>query len=261
MATLYPVSLTSYYEERDDHRQVLVDDFKADAQAAYDRREAELGEEVMRELERRVLLTVLDRKWREHRRDGLPARGHRPAGRWPSGTLWSSTSARAKGMFNAMMEAFMEESSSRPPPRGRGQPGAAGRGGHRCGWRPDAHGRRSQPQRQRPGGRRQAAGRVRAGRGRPGVALNVLDEDVSEDELEEIVSELPSARTEVRQGPEQATQPGAGVLGPGRGRVGQDGRLVEHHDRQPYAGVTRNAPCPCGSGKKFKMCHGRPGAV
>jgi len=25
----------------------------------------------------------------------------------------------------------------------------------------------------------------------------------------------------------------------------------------PYAGVGRNAPCPCGSGKKFKMCHGR----
>ncbi len=28
----------------------------------------------------------------------------------------------------------------------------------------------------------------------------------------------------------------------------------------PYAGVGRNAPCPCGSGKKFKMCHGRAGA-
>jgi preprotein translocase subunit SecA len=24
----------------------------------------------------------------------------------------------------------------------------------------------------------------------------------------------------------------------------------------PYAGVGRNAPCPCGSGKKFKKCHG-----
>ena len=27
----------------------------------------------------------------------------------------------------------------------------------------------------------------------------------------------------------------------------------------PYAGVGRNDPCPCGSGKKFKNCHGRPG--
>ncbi|MEI2642118.1 MAG: SEC-C metal-binding domain-containing protein [Candidatus Nanopelagicales bacterium] len=25
-----------------------------------------------------------------------------------------------------------------------------------------------------------------------------------------------------------------------------------------YAGVSRNAPCPCGSGKKFKRCHGDP---
>jgi preprotein translocase subunit SecA len=27
----------------------------------------------------------------------------------------------------------------------------------------------------------------------------------------------------------------------------------------PYAGVSRNADCPCGSGKKFKKCHGAPG--
>jgi preprotein translocase subunit SecA len=25
----------------------------------------------------------------------------------------------------------------------------------------------------------------------------------------------------------------------------------------PYVGVGRNEPCPCGSGKKFKNCHGR----
>jgi preprotein translocase subunit SecA len=37
-----------------------------DARKAYLSREAELGVEVMRELERKVLLSVLDRKWREH---------------------------------------------------------------------------------------------------------------------------------------------------------------------------------------------------
>ncbi|MFL6287527.1 MAG: SEC-C metal-binding domain-containing protein, partial [Actinomycetes bacterium] len=26
-----------------------------------------------------------------------------------------------------------------------------------------------------------------------------------------------------------------------------------------YAGTPRNAPCPCGSGKKYKKCHGAPG--
>ena len=27
----------------------------------------------------------------------------------------------------------------------------------------------------------------------------------------------------------------------------------------PYAGAARNALCPCGSGKKYKKCHGAPG--
>ena len=27
----------------------------------------------------------------------------------------------------------------------------------------------------------------------------------------------------------------------------------------PYAGVGRNEPCPCGSGKKYKVCHGKRG--
>ena len=37
-----------------------------DATIAYEKRQADLGAEVMRELERKVLLSVLDRKWREH---------------------------------------------------------------------------------------------------------------------------------------------------------------------------------------------------
>ena len=28
-------------------------------------------------------------------------------------------------------------------------------------------------------------------------------------------------------------------------------------DPKQFAGVGRNDPCPCGSGKKFKHCHGR----
>ncbi|MCW2742517.1 MAG: secA, partial [Blastococcus sp.] len=43
-------------------KQALLDD----VHRAYEAREAGLGSEVMRELERRVLLSVLDRKWREH---------------------------------------------------------------------------------------------------------------------------------------------------------------------------------------------------
>jgi preprotein translocase subunit SecA len=33
---------------------------------------------------------------------------------------------------------------------------------------------------------------------------------------------------------------------------------VEVDDNHGYGDVPRNAPCPCGSGKKFKRCHGDP---
>ena len=75
VGTVYPVGLDiNEYADCQDSEE-LVEDFKADAQDAYDRREAELGEATMRQLEREVLLTVA----RAPLRDGLPARGHRPA--------------------------------------------------------------------------------------------------------------------------------------------------------------------------------------
>ncbi|MFL6002051.1 MAG: SEC-C metal-binding domain-containing protein, partial [Nocardioides sp.] len=42
------------------------------------------------------------------------------------------------------------------------------------------------------------------------------------------------------------------------GEVEQRGQTVSNAD-DPYAGIGRNALCPCGSGKKFKKCHGAPG--
>ncbi len=44
----------------------LADQILEDATTAYEKRQLELGAGVMRELERKVLLSVLDRKWREH---------------------------------------------------------------------------------------------------------------------------------------------------------------------------------------------------
>jgi preprotein translocase subunit SecA len=70
---LYPVGITidEAIEEAGGSLQDLNRDFLAglveeDALSAYDAREAELGEKNMRELERKVTLSVLDRKWREH---------------------------------------------------------------------------------------------------------------------------------------------------------------------------------------------------
>src|SRR5437762_3427453 len=70
---LYPVGVTveDVVEESGGGPDQLDADFlKArlieDAHAAYEKREDELGSEPMRELERQVLLAVIDRKWREH---------------------------------------------------------------------------------------------------------------------------------------------------------------------------------------------------
>ena len=47
-------------------RAWLTRELVSDARIAYQRRSAEIGDEAMRELERRVVLSVIDRKWRDH---------------------------------------------------------------------------------------------------------------------------------------------------------------------------------------------------
>lgn len=47
-------------------RAMLLEEVLGDARVAYQAREEQLGAENMRQLERRVVLSVLDRKWREH---------------------------------------------------------------------------------------------------------------------------------------------------------------------------------------------------
>jgi preprotein translocase subunit SecA len=72
LKVIYPISFTiQELEEEVGSRQGLDTDFLKtrildDLSTAYQKREASLGSEVMRELERKVLLSVLDRKWREH---------------------------------------------------------------------------------------------------------------------------------------------------------------------------------------------------
>jgi preprotein translocase subunit SecA len=69
---LYPVTVTvDDLEEAAGDRAGITAEFieemvKDDIHEQYEAREASLGEEITRELERRVVLSVLDRKWREH---------------------------------------------------------------------------------------------------------------------------------------------------------------------------------------------------
>ncbi|GAB2758122.1 preprotein translocase subunit SecA [Salinifilum aidingensis] len=117
LKTLYPVSL-DWEElldtESDLNRDRLLELLVEDAREAYDKREAEVegkvGPGAMRELERRVVLSVLDRKWREHLyemdylKEGIGLRAM--AQRDPL------VEYRREGfdMFHAMLEALKEES-------------------------------------------------------------------------------------------------------------------------------------------------------
>jgi preprotein translocase subunit SecA len=116
LKTLYPVSLT--VEEIEDaaggrdklNRDILVEELQADVRSRYDDRETELGDQIARELERRVVLSVLDRKWREHLYEmdylqegiGLRAMAQRDP--------LVEYQREGYDMFQAMMEAIKEES-------------------------------------------------------------------------------------------------------------------------------------------------------
>ena len=302
MNTLYPVGLDrADYEDRDDlDREDLAEAFTADATAAYDTREAELTPEVMRELERRVLLTVLDRKWREHLyemdylREGIGLRAM--AQRDPL----VEYQREGGEMFNSMMEAFMEEvvgfvfhleveveqtpgSSVGVVTDGTGQPlavgsairtsgaanqtngsgrngsGADGTGSNETGTNGTATGGVAAD----PKAERRRASRLIESGPDPdgqGVEVHAVDPDEATEEVE--VPEVESAFN-------RPTVRAKGLAGPGAtgARVysapGEDGSVSTQQTAAgtaSFADVGRNAPCPCGSGRKFKMCHGRAGA-
>ena len=113
---LYPVKVTvdDVDDEAGDRAGVTADlvseMIKDDIHEQYKAREDQLGEEIMRELERRVVLSVLDRKWREHLYEmdylqegiGLRAMAQRDP--------LVEYQREGFDMFNAMMDGIKEES-------------------------------------------------------------------------------------------------------------------------------------------------------
>ena len=72
LKTLYPISITVDEVLSDAGsrgkitRDYLGEEIMSDAKLAYEKRTESLGEPAMRELERRVVLSVIDRRWRDH---------------------------------------------------------------------------------------------------------------------------------------------------------------------------------------------------
>jgi preprotein translocase subunit SecA len=224
----------------------------------------------MRELERQVVLAVLDRKWREHLyemdylREGIGLRAM--AQRDPL----IEYQREGYDLFNSMMEGIKEDSVGHlfnlqpefqqnpivedaegadaaaplglqvaPPgqqiaPAGADGPGAgnapgngAQRGRHAAGGRGGQAGRRRGAQADAQPGGAQPGGGGEAGIVAPGLSRPQRPARLS-------------------------------YSAPSADGGGQVERRTESVSGDKFAKVGRNAPCPCGSGRKYKLCHGDP---
>ena len=292
---LFPITVTVEELEDDaDGKANLTSDTIADvvvedAHAAYERREEELTPEIMREFERRVVLSVLDRKWREHLyemdylREGIGLRAM--AQRDPL----IEYQREGFDMFNAMMDGIKEESVGalfnlqvevqQNPVTDEAVDGAEGQSVVAGGIQmsagpevtstpqaalsqpvvdPDAEAVSAPANRRGNGANGSRAGRSgntarsgsapRSGGGRHRSTGNTGPQPaVPQDD-----AGLPAGLAPRRSGALQYTAPSV-----------DGGTHVERHVEGisadgDFSRVGRNDPCPCGSGRKFKRCHGDP---
>ncbi|WP_029253151.1 preprotein translocase subunit SecA [Paraoerskovia marina] len=284
LRAVYPVQITvdELFEQAGSRvlvtREMLLEEVLSDARVAYEDRTQSLGEANMRQLERRVVLSVLDRKWREHLyemdylKEGIGLRAM--AQRDPL------VEYQREGfqLFNAMTEAIKEESvaylfnlevkvqPSGGAPIDAASAAAAARAGAAQGITPSAS-----------------------------PAVEVTPAPVSEvaeassaESVEEptadpgpVVDDTPAAAPRAESGggdtliaegldgparpiplsysaPDEDGSGKAVVSSSRRARRELYGEAASaESDGRTFPGTPRNAQCPCGSGKKYKVCHGQ----
>jgi preprotein translocase subunit SecA len=192
-------------------REKLKDALDDDAMNAYDEREAKLGEELMRFLERSILLQVIDNRWREHLfdmdylREGIHLRGF--------AQIDPLVAYKNEGfaMFEDLMHAIWDEFS-------------------KLVFHAEVQVEPNQ-------------GQSVFGTGTE-ADLSALDYSGGTAEGQ------PSALQQVAASSGGAT----GVAAPAGG-LG-NGEVVETVVKDDHDKIGRNDPCWCGSGKKYKKCHG-----
>nr|WP_205830332.1 preprotein translocase subunit SecA [Microbispora sp. CL1-1] len=211
---LYPISFTvdeliqQIGGDREElTAEIIAEKVKEDALAAYDRREEQLGSEAMRELERRVILSVLDRKWREHLyemdylQEGIGMRAY--AQKDPL----IEYQREGYEMFSAMLDGIKEESV-----------------GYLFNLEVEVQ------------------------------ANPIVEENAEEDTA---LAETGSIIARALRQPSRPTE--MVYTAPGEsGDVEVNRVRSTPEQRAAYGDTERNAPCPCGSGKKYKRCHGDP---
>jgi preprotein translocase subunit SecA len=254
---LYPITLTveDIVEESGGERntldqEYLLEQLKRDAQAAYEAREEELGSEAIRELERQVLLSVIDRKWREHLyemdylQEGISLRAY--AQRDPV----VEYQREGFDMFNQMMEGIKEEAvglvfnlevqvEEAPPPVTLDPSQAFAL--PKVGEVPD-----DEPERVEVHAK---------GLTTPSRPQNLQYTAPTID------GEAGTGRPQVQQEPPVAIGPGGSPVPASPAHTTARAAANRSSGQSESNGPSRNAPCYCGSGKKYKRCHGAPGAV
>ncbi len=275
------------------------------AHEAYTNREEDLTPDVMRVLERQVVLSVLDRKWREHLyemdylREGIGLRAM--AQRDPL----VEYQREGFDMFNAMMDGIKEESAGAlfnlqvevqqnpiteeatdagavpeaQPGAGAGAGGLPGAGA--AGAAPQVGGGAAGGSvsgaatgaSSRAASGTKGASRAKAS-GPRGTAASGAKSGAASGTVRGAGSRTGGRH---RGGPKPGTTDGgesAPVLPAGLAPPRRSGALrytapsvdggthvdsyVEGTPGGDFANVGRNDPCPCGSGRKYKRCHGDP---
>ena len=222
-------------------RDSLVDQ----AREEYAELEEKVGEEGLRQLERRVVLAVLDRKWREHLyemdylKDGIGLRG--------MGQRDPLVEYQREGyqMYNSMIEAIKEESVQLL-----------------------FHVDVQQVSRSEEAGIESDDAAVDEAEEAVGAASSEVDkaEDAGEAETaEESDEKVAIAQSAKESAAGEATAPitGPAPISHAEGKVPANKRPKNEELKTPWSdgrtfpGTSKNAQCPCGSGRKYKMCHGQ----
>ncbi len=206
VATFWPTELT-----RDDlavasSTDELYDLLMAEATAYYERREDALGSEVMRQVERTVMLRIIDQRWREHLQEMDYLQGGinlRAMGQKDPLTEWQREGYE---MFGQMMTAIAQDFV-------------------------------------------RYVMRVEVAVKPPEQTEEPKVSDVQYSAPDDQPPSLAAAGAAAAANPNLMGGEGAGP--PANAPVSNTPTVKSEWDKTP-----RNAPCPCGSGKKFKLCHG-----
>ncbi|HUG85385.1 MAG TPA: preprotein translocase subunit SecA [Euzebya sp.] len=221
------------YDGKDGHFK-LREELEEQALNRYEQREGEIGPENFRQVERRVILSVVDRVWREHLyemdqlRDGI---GLRAVGQRDPLVEYQREAYNA---FVDIQARIKEESvgyffnlpvrtESDTAPTGGNAAKASPRPPIR---RPSLDGAASRPMETQLSYTSSKSEATPKGRGSSSYSVSTA---------------APGAAAAARPG---SAKENAGAAAATAGTVRNENK------------VGRNAPCPCGSGKKYKQCHG-----